>query len=287
MTARGRTRKTPPAEWRRALQPGRHAARVRDHLHGVRREVDGDRSNPATCGASGLISRFGTLDSSDGGETHRYTLSAEIQRSGTASTTKVLGYAMDYGLDLFSNFTYALNDPVNGDQFEQVDNRRVFGARVSHRRRSRLFDRSSTASACSCATTGSAPGFVCHATAAAPVGRRARIGSSDLDGRLLSRRAGAHRQVRVTAGLRGDLYDSTCAATGPRTQGPRCRLVSPKFGVVFAPDNESSCTATSATASTATMPGERQSPSTPRPAARQTGLHRWCARAAASSGCVR
>ena len=62
---------------------------------------------------------------------------------------------MDYGLDLFSNFTYWLNDPVNGDQFEQVDRRRVFGVRASHRRRATAAraERSSTASACRCDTT--------------------------------------------------------------------------------------------------------------------------------------
>jgi hypothetical protein len=36
-------------------------------------------------------------------------------------------YAIDYDLDLFSNFTYFLDDPVNGDQFEQVDKRTVLG----------------------------------------------------------------------------------------------------------------------------------------------------------------
>ena len=89
--------------------------------------------------ASGLISRFGSLDRSDGGETHRYTLSAEIQRSNTVSTTRLLGFAMNYALDLFSNFTYFLNDSINGDQFEQVDERNVFGVKSSHRRRARLF----------------------------------------------------------------------------------------------------------------------------------------------------
>ena len=84
----------------------------------------------------GLISRFGTLDASDGGETHRYTVSADLQRSGTLHATKVVGYAIDSGLDLFSNFTYLLNDPVNGDQFEQIDDRQVFGGRASHRRQS-------------------------------------------------------------------------------------------------------------------------------------------------------
>ncbi|HXG71823.1 MAG TPA: TonB-dependent receptor [Gemmatimonadaceae bacterium] len=91
--------------------------------------------------STGRLSRFGSFDKSDGGSTHRVTLSAEAQRSATASSTKVVGYAMDYGLDLFSNFTYLLNDPVNGDQFEQTDNRRVFGLLGSHRRRAQLLDR--------------------------------------------------------------------------------------------------------------------------------------------------
>ena len=37
---------------------------------------------------------------------------------------------MDYRLELFSNFTYAL-DPVNGDQFEQFDDRQVLGGSLA------------------------------------------------------------------------------------------------------------------------------------------------------------
>ena len=37
---------------------------------------------------------------------------------------------MDYHLELFSNFTYAL-DPVNGDQFEQFDDRRAAGGSLA------------------------------------------------------------------------------------------------------------------------------------------------------------
>jgi outer membrane receptor protein involved in Fe transport len=41
-------------------------------------------------------------------------------------------YVIDYDLDLFSNFTYFLDDPVNGDQFEQVDRRTVLGGDFSY-----------------------------------------------------------------------------------------------------------------------------------------------------------
>jgi outer membrane receptor protein involved in Fe transport len=79
------------------------------------------------------IGRFDTLDLSSGGETYRYSLSADLQRTTTRGTTKYSVFGAAYGLDLFSNFTYFLDDPVNGDQFEQEDERMLFGARVSHR----------------------------------------------------------------------------------------------------------------------------------------------------------
>ena len=48
-------------------------------------------------------------------------------RARGAGLTQVKAYGIDYALDLFSNFTYFLDDPVNGDQFEQKDARRVVG----------------------------------------------------------------------------------------------------------------------------------------------------------------
>jgi outer membrane receptor protein involved in Fe transport len=82
----------------------------------------------------GLIGRFGVLDRSDGGETSRYSGSVEWQRTRGNGVTKVSAYGLAYDLDLFSNFTYFLDDPINGDQFEQADHRFVTGGRVTHRR---------------------------------------------------------------------------------------------------------------------------------------------------------
>lgn len=87
---------------------------------------------------SGRVSRFGLIDPTDGGTTHRYSLAIDWERERAASTTRVNVYAIDYRLDLFSDFTYFLDDPVNGDQFEQADARRVFGMRASHEWKSRL-----------------------------------------------------------------------------------------------------------------------------------------------------
>ena len=44
-----------------------------------------------------------------------------------AGRARASAYVIDYDLDLFSNFTYFLDDPVQGDQFEQVDDRTVSG----------------------------------------------------------------------------------------------------------------------------------------------------------------
>ena len=77
---------------------------------------------------SGLIDRLGSIDPSVGGETSRYSLSGSILKSlDDDRQIHAHLYAIDYDLDLFSNFTYFLDDPVNGDQFEQVDQRTVIG----------------------------------------------------------------------------------------------------------------------------------------------------------------
>jgi hypothetical protein len=76
----------------------------------------------------GLISRFGSLDPTDGGNTGRAALSFDWTRRDDGVTTKMLLYGFYYRLNLFSDFTYFLDDPVRGDQFEQVDRRFVSGA---------------------------------------------------------------------------------------------------------------------------------------------------------------
>jgi outer membrane receptor protein involved in Fe transport len=89
---------------------------------------------PARAVESSRVERFGGVDDTGGGTTARYSLSSNWQRTTPTSVTWADGYAMRYRLNLFSNFTYFLDDPVNGDQFEQADRRRVTGGRVAHRR---------------------------------------------------------------------------------------------------------------------------------------------------------
>jgi outer membrane receptor protein involved in Fe transport len=44
---------------------------------------------------------------------------------------RLRGYVIDYDLDLLSNFTYFADDPVNGDQFQQIDDRIIYGGDIS------------------------------------------------------------------------------------------------------------------------------------------------------------
>src|SRR5439155_2891996 len=79
------------------------------------------------------LPRFGAIDGSDGGKTARLGLSADWTRQTATATTRVIAYGFVYRLNLFSNFTYFLDDPVNGDQFQQIDHRFVAGVDASRR----------------------------------------------------------------------------------------------------------------------------------------------------------
>ncbi|MEM9101339.1 MAG: TonB-dependent receptor [Pseudomonadota bacterium] len=73
-----------------------------------------------------LIDELGSLDMDVGGESSRYSLSANFDNDDWDATA----YFIDSDLELFSNFTYFLDDPVNGDEFEQVDDRQLMGGEL-------------------------------------------------------------------------------------------------------------------------------------------------------------
>lgn len=93
---------------------------------------------PQRARQAGQLGRFGAVDPTDGGDSSRYSLSADWKHSWKDALTQTSAYVIRYKLNLFSNFTYFLKDPLNGDQFEQVDDRKTTGAQISHRWRSTL-----------------------------------------------------------------------------------------------------------------------------------------------------
>ena len=72
----------------------------------------------------GLIGRFGNIDPTDGGFAHRYSASPPAgtrpTRKAPRASTPTSSRATS---PLFNNFTYFLNNPVDGDQFKQTDDR--------------------------------------------------------------------------------------------------------------------------------------------------------------------
>lgn len=79
----------------------------------------------------GQVDRFGSIDPTDGGDTARYSLSFNRQHVGPQGGWQVSAYAVRSALDLFSNFTYFMNDPVNGDQFNQSEKRTMLGLNIA------------------------------------------------------------------------------------------------------------------------------------------------------------
>jgi len=230
-----------------------------DHrkLNGVLRYARGDQRNafsvtamayrarwnatdqiPARAVASGEVGRFGTIDETDGGRTGRYVLTGEWQRSAANRVTQASAYALGYELNLFSNFTYFLDDPVNGDQFEQSERRLAFGTRVNHRWLSSWRGVELETVAGAQARHDLIDDIGLHHTKAQT--RLATIRQDDvrqtLAGVYLQSSAQWLPSLRTTLGLRADDYrvDVRSELAGNGGTGGAA-LLSPKLGVILSP----------------------------------------------------
>ena len=129
-------------------------------LNGVLRYSRGDKANgwnvtgmaykakwnatdqiPLRAVQSGQLGRFDLIDPTDGGESHRYSLSGAWRTSTTTTSTQVNAYVTHWNLDLYSNFTYFLDHPVDGDQFNQPDRRTMTAINARHVWAASLFGR--------------------------------------------------------------------------------------------------------------------------------------------------
>ncbi|MGH8651686.1 MAG: TonB-dependent receptor [Gammaproteobacteria bacterium] len=75
----------------------------------------------------GQISRLGQIDPTLGGRAQRHGLSMDWWSNREKSAVRLNAFAFYSRLDLWSNFTYFLDDQSNGDQFKQIDRRYTFG----------------------------------------------------------------------------------------------------------------------------------------------------------------
>jgi Outer membrane receptor proteins, mostly Fe transport len=79
----------------------------------------------------GLIGRFGAIDDTEGGQTGRTNFVLDHNKNlGTGKSLHTMAFVSHYDFELYSNFTFFLEDPVNGDQIRQKENRVLMGAKT-------------------------------------------------------------------------------------------------------------------------------------------------------------
>jgi len=77
---------------------------------------------------NGTISRFGAVDDTEGGNTSRTNINATIRKLIDENTfLKANAFYSKYDFELYSNFTFFLEDPINGDQIRQKEDRSIYG----------------------------------------------------------------------------------------------------------------------------------------------------------------
>ena len=167
---------------------------------------------------SGLIGRFGNIDPYLGGETTRIGLTG----NGRFGSTEVNLFALYYRFRLTSNFTYYLDDPVDGDEFQQRDQRGVFGGSVRH-----TIDTAVAGVPVTFALGGDARydhiGKVglYHTLRAVRIGTTRQDRVDEYSGALYAEgTASLTDRLRLVLGLRGDLYGyNVHAETNPLNSG--------------------------------------------------------------------
>jgi outer membrane cobalamin receptor len=197
-----------------------------------------------------LVGFFGALNPTDGGNSQRYSLQADWHRRDANSETKVMAYGFYYDLDLFSDFTYFLTDPIHGDQFEQKDRRWVAGLDARHTIFSQWFGRKventfglqvrndwinnglyQTENRVRVDKTDSSTGTILPATTQADRFTDTQVGF------YAENKIQWGEKFRTVAALRGDLqnFDVTSLVT-PANSGTATKfLPSPKLSMIFGP----------------------------------------------------
>lgn len=196
---------------------------------------------------NGTLGLYSTWDNTDGGNSQRYSLSSNFWNKGDNWKNDANAYVLYYDVDLYSNFTGFLDNPVQGDQIHQFEHRVQTGGNFDHTRFQKLF------------------GFDMDNTVGVQLrhdeimdlgldhtqGRQYRSTVSHNDASVttvsayLKNQTYWHEKVRTIAAVRGDFVnnDVTALATGSGSaaallanSGHRGQmLISPKFNLVVGP----------------------------------------------------
>ncbi|WP_308700637.1 TonB-dependent receptor [Pseudoduganella rivuli] len=191
---------------------------------------------------SGLIGRFGNIDPTDGGEASRYSLSFAQRMRTESGLLEFDAYALHSRLELVSNFTYYLDNPVDGDQGSQRERRNMAGANLAQSWRADIGGLEMHNKA----------GVQTRYDRLSPVGiyqtARHAVTATVREDRVRESSVGVYGEnttqwlpwLRSMAGLRYDAYQFNVASEGgsygvANTGKARAHLVSPKLSLMFGP----------------------------------------------------
>ena len=186
---------------------------------------------------AGALGRFDAVDQTDGGQASRFSLSGNWRKSTGSSLTQVAAYLVRNKLDLYSNFTYFLDDPVNGDQFNQPDRRTTLGVNASHTFNAPLFGRASE-STVGLQFQGDRINNGLASTVARQVisvTRQDKINQTSL-GLYGENKTAWTDKIRTVAGVRADTFKFKVDSSDPLNSGTAAATkLSPKLNVIVGP----------------------------------------------------
>ena len=207
-------------------------AQVRLTAQGYDSEWDSTDQIPRRAVDSGLIDELGYIDPDLGGSTERYAFTAAVDLAAWSVTA----YVIDYELSLYSDFTYFLEDPLAGDEFEQRDDRTIYGFLVRGSQAAELVSRPLNVR---WGLEGRIDDIdevgLYHTAARQPLGtvRRDRVEERSL-GAWVEAEVELTDRLRGIVGVRGDYYDYDVDAFRPANSGSGDdSLAAPKLSLAY------------------------------------------------------
>lgn len=186
---------------------------------------------------SGALNRFDAIDQTDGGRSSRYSLSGGWHNITGSTATQVNAYVIRNQLDLYSNFSYFLDDPINGDQFNQKDQRVTSGLNASHSWSTPLWGRDGETTVGLQLQNDRIRNGLYNTVAQRRLAttRQDNITEGSL-GLYLENTTRWNDTFRTVAGLRADSYRFDVASDNPANSGKsNDTIASPKLNLVFGP----------------------------------------------------
>jgi outer membrane receptor protein involved in Fe transport len=194
-----------------------------------RAEWHGSGEIPARAVRAGLIDRFGAIDANEGGVTERTNVDLDLRWQITESQRLSLNtYVSYYRLTLFNDFTFFLNDPVNGDMINQRDERFLAGFDAQYELRSQPFGVPLTSTAGLQYRIDTPRVVLANAVQRHPVGRVQDVSIVEQSwSPFVKLDLAPWEKVRLVTGARGDIFhfdvDQNVNTTGEQLTGTATR----------------------------------------------------------------